>query len=84
MYLTSRYGDVYLDEAVLYHVSRSDAQHNFSVYFYPLRIIQDGDLNRVLSLLAFVPQSIFAILLPSLFFFRHLPFCFFLQVPADR
>ena len=27
-------GDVYIREALLYHLTRADAKHNFSPYFY--------------------------------------------------
>ena len=30
-------GDVYIREALLYHLTRADAKHNFSPYFYAVR-----------------------------------------------
>ncbi|XP_074599652.1 phosphatidylinositol glycan anchor biosynthesis class M [Brevipalpus obovatus] len=53
-----RYGQMYLNEAWLYHISRRDTAHNFSPYFYIYRTIKTSDETalRVVSLFSFVPQ----------------------------
>lgn len=59
------YKDSYLNNAILYHFTRVDVQHNFSIYFYPLRICESLrlDSNRqsinwshVLSIISFSPH----------------------------
>jgi len=49
------YGHEFLQEAYLYHVTRADARHNFSLYFYELYLHQDKTAV-VTGLLAFLPQ----------------------------
>jgi hypothetical protein len=86
------YGYTFLYETYLYHITRIDTRHNFSVYFYQLYLeasaasipsvlsttlaIGAVDLARVLPLLSFLPQ-----LLTLAFFsarlYRDLPLCIF-------
>ncbi|KAL0485928.1 GPI mannosyltransferase 1 subunit M, partial [Acrasis kona] len=49
------YGYEFLFETYLYHLTRSDPRHNFSVYFYQL-YLQTGAQTRIVALLAFIPQ----------------------------
>ena len=46
----------YIQEGLLFHVSRADAAHNFSVYFYPLDIAPPA-VRAALAACAFVPQA---------------------------
>lgn len=50
------YGQLYLDEAWLYHFHRQDLQHNFSPYFYIYQSIDDESYRSLVSRLAFGPQ----------------------------
>ncbi|CAO3704042.1 unnamed protein product [Rhizopus stolonifer] len=50
-----RYGDEFLEHSYLYHVTREDHRHNFSIWFYPLYLGMDHK-SPWMGLLAFVPQ----------------------------
>ena len=51
------YGDVFIQEAYLHHITRKDTRHNFSVYFYMLYLtVEDDDIG--LNLITFLPQVI--------------------------
>lgn len=52
----SIYGRVFLDEALLYHLSRRDVKHNFSPYFYILYLTQDVPEWAWIGSVAFIPQ----------------------------
>jgi phosphatidylinositol glycan class M len=74
---------VFIDESYLYHIRRQDVRHNFSMYFYPLYLLQDSTaLSKLLSIGAFVPQAI-AVFGIAFKFYDDLPFCMFLQVRLD-
>ncbi|KAL3697510.1 hypothetical protein R1sor_011586 [Riccia sorocarpa] len=75
------YGGQYLHEALLYHLTRTDHRHNFSIYFYSIYLNEAVGLNAVQRLLAFVPQMSAQLVL-VFFFARDLPFCLFLQTVA--
>lgn len=49
------YGNPFLRETYLYHVTRKDTRHNFSVYFYHLYLSRNRSSSFV-ELLAFLPQ----------------------------
>jgi len=36
------YGMEFLHEALLYHASRTDHRHNFSIYFYGIYLVSHG------------------------------------------
>ena len=76
-----RYGAEFIQEAYLYHVTRRDTRHNFSVYFYMLYLIQDSWLSLPAGLLAFLPQ-LALLLVTSVFLHRDITFCFFVQTFA--
>ncbi|KAF2355949.1 Mannosyltransferase DXD [Trinorchestia longiramus] len=49
------YGFTYVQESFLYHLSRVDRRHNFSIYFYLLYLTVDQPIPG-LGLVTFVPQ----------------------------
>jgi len=72
------YGQPFLHQTYLYHISRKDIRHNFSVYYLMFYLMAESDYLPLLSLLAFLPQAL--LLLKSSFsFFRHLEFVFFVN-----
>ena len=62
------YGEIYLNEAWLYHFYRQDLQHNFSPYFYLYQFTSDEFYRKLLSLFAFVPQ--FSLIISSAFYYN--------------
>lgn len=75
------YGWEFLHEALLYHLTRTDPRHNFSVYFYHIYLQYERKLLVVEKLISFLPQFIVQIVL-VLSFAQDLPFCFFVQTVA--
>lgn len=73
------YGHQFLDESYLYHASRVDVRHNFSIYFY-LNYLSSG-FNEVSIAYSLASKLPLLILLVSISFtFPHtedLPFCLF-------
>ncbi|XP_076803000.1 GPI alpha-1,4-mannosyltransferase I, catalytic subunit-like [Clavelina lepadiformis] len=67
------YGYDFLQHTYLYHATRRDIRHNFSVYFYMLYINPSTWLN----FLCFIFQ-IFVICALSYTYYNDIPFCFFL------
>ena len=49
------YGEDFLQDAYLHHITRKDIRHNFSVYFYLLYLTVEYD-DAGLNLLTFLPQ----------------------------
>ncbi|RCN38785.1 diphthine synthase [Ancylostoma caninum] len=76
------YGDLFLEEFLLYHIKRRDIKHNFSPYFYPLALVDGNEsLSKIVGFLAFLPQFILIVY----FAFRYhndLPFCWFMSTFA--
>ncbi len=68
----------FIHEGYLYHITRRDTRHNFSVWFYMLYLIQDSWLSLPVGLLAFIPQALLLIA-SALWLYRDLPFCCFVQ-----
>lgn len=75
------YGQKFLDEALLYHLTRTDPRHNFSIYFYHIYLHHEHEFTLVERLLAFLPQFMVQLVL-VLFFAKDLPFCLFAQTVA--
>ena len=75
------YGWEFLHEALLYHLTRTDPRHNFSIYFYHIYLHYGHDISVVEKLISFLPQ--FTVQLVLIFCFaQDLPFCLFLQTVA--
>lgn len=73
------YGEQYIEEAFLYHFSRIDTRHNFSVYFYLLYIGADFHIPG-LSVATFGPQMVLVLALGYKFRNRSdVPFALFTQ-----
>jgi phosphatidylinositol glycan class M len=73
------YGQEFLQETYLYHISRKDHRHNFSFYFYHMYLSTDHSI--VASVLSFIPQlSLVAIL--GMMFSDDVVFACFLQTFA--
>lgn len=75
------YGWEYLHEALLYHLTRTDPRHNFSIYFYHIYLHYEQELSILEKLASFLPQ--FAVQLVLMFNYAlDLPFCFLVQTVA--
>lgn len=72
------YGNEFIQEAYLYHITRRDTRHNFSVYFYMLYLIQDTWLSFPVGMIAFLPQALLLVM-ASLWLYRDISFCCFVQ-----
>ncbi|KAL6838524.1 hypothetical protein ACP4OV_031769 [Aristida adscensionis] len=75
------YGWDFLNEALLYHLTRTDPRHNFSIYFYHIYLHHQQGFSSIQRLTSFLPQLILQLAL-ILRFSRDLPFCMFLQTVA--
>ncbi|TYJ25986.1 hypothetical protein E1A91_A07G087600v1 [Gossypium mustelinum] len=75
------YGWEFLHEALLYHLTRTDARHNFSIYFYHIYLNYERELSVLEKLVSFLPQFIVQLVL-ILCFTKDLVFCFFVQTVA--
>ncbi|TVU10525.1 hypothetical protein EJB05_44062 [Eragrostis curvula] len=75
------YGWDFLNEALLYHLTRTDPRHNFSIYFYHIYLHHQQGFSSIQRLASFLPQVIVQLAL-IIRFSRDLPFCMFLQTVA--
>ncbi|KAL7104305.1 hypothetical protein ACP275_08G235500 [Erythranthe tilingii] len=75
------YGWEFLHEALLYHLTRTDPRHNFSIYFYHIYLHYENEFSILEKLVSFLPQ--FTVQLVLIYRFAlDLPFCLFLQTLA--
>ncbi|XP_021731062.1 GPI mannosyltransferase 1-like [Chenopodium quinoa] len=75
------YGWEFLHEALLYHLTRTDPRHNFSIYFYHIYLHYEHELSILEKLVSFLPQ--FTVQLVLMFIYAlDLPFCFLVQTVA--
>lgn len=72
-----KYGWEFLYETYLYHLTRKDNRHNFSVYFYYIYLNFEY-VSVIQSILTFVPQMLLVVL-SGYKFYKDLPFCCFMQ-----
>ncbi|CAM9566042.1 unnamed protein product [Discosporangium mesarthrocarpum] len=72
------YGQEYTQNALLYHVTRTDNRHNYSMYWYWIYLDYGATHRWLLGLVSFVPQAVlmFAV---AVRFFVDLPFCILVQ-----
>ncbi|XP_060600585.1 GPI mannosyltransferase 1-like [Ruditapes philippinarum] len=75
------YGWEFLHHTYLYHVTRKDIRHNFSVYFYMLYQQSGADKSVVISLVSFIPQ-VLLLLVFSVKFYATPELVFFLNTFA--
>ncbi|CAM0945367.1 unnamed protein product [Alopecurus aequalis] len=75
------YGWEFVNEALLYHLTRTDPRHNFSIYFYHIYLHHQQGFSSIQKLASFLPQLIVQLAL-IVQFSRDLPFCMFLQTVA--
>lgn len=71
----------FLHEALLYHLTRTDPRHNFSIYFYHIYLQYEREFSVVEKLISFLPQFVVQVVL-IFRFAQDLPFCFCLQTVA--
>ena len=70
------YGYTFLQESVLYHLSRRDIRHNFSIYFYLQYLGSSLPIGLLQRLFTFAPKVILILELSWAYGNRKdLPFC---------
>ncbi|VDH91638.1 phosphatidylinositol glycan, class M [Mytilus galloprovincialis] len=72
------YGWDFLHETYLYHLTRRDIRHNFSVYFYMLYLTMVTEHTLVIGLLSFIPQLILMVTF-SIKYRQETALCWFLN-----
>lgn len=75
------YGWEFLHEALLYHLTRTDPRHNFSIYFYHIYLHYEHEFSSLEKLVSFLPQIMVQLVLVFRFA-QDFPFCFFVQTVA--
>ncbi|PSN40336.1 GPI mannosyltransferase 1 [Blattella germanica] len=74
------YGYTFLQESLLYHLSRRDIRHNFSIYFYLQYLGSSLPIGLLQRLFTFAPQVILILALSWAYGSRQdLPFCLLSQ-----
>ncbi|XP_006622423.1 GPI mannosyltransferase 1 [Apis dorsata] len=74
------YGYKYIYESFIYHITRKDTKHNFSVYFYMLYLSANYPPSIIEKIFMFLPQLILLLLLSYKYSNKSLlPFVMFTQ-----
>lgn len=75
------WGQPFLEHTYLYHLTRRDHRHNFSLYFYPTYLAHSLSRTTILRnpLLSFVPQMVLSLGTGFIFGTHDLPFAWFVQ-----
>ncbi|RCI04411.1 hypothetical protein CU098_002515, partial [Rhizopus stolonifer] len=76
-YMYQSYGHEFLHHTYLYHLTRQDHRHNFSVWFYSMYLGMQGS-SQWMSLFAFVPQLALVVLI-GIVYGQDIFFACFLQ-----
>ncbi|KAF9620853.1 hypothetical protein IFM89_015094 [Coptis chinensis] len=71
----------FLNEALLYHLTRTDPRHNFSIYFYHIYLHHQHEFSILEKLVTFLPQLMVQLVL-IFRFAQDLPFCYLVQTVA--
>lgn len=71
-----KFGYTFLFETYLYHISRSDMRHNFSIYFYQIYLSQS--ISKLQSIITFLPQIIILLTI-SFRYYKDITFTIFIQ-----
>lgn len=71
----------FVENTYLFHFTRKDTQHNFSPYFYILRLAEGSEWASIIKTIAFLPQLI-SVFCFGLRYFEQLPLVCFLQTFA--
>ena len=74
------YGYDFLFETFLYHLSRTDHRHNFSVWFYALYLGLHANAGAIMSVASFLPQVLVQAAVVRRFATKDLAYCFLLQI----
>ncbi len=53
-----RYGDPFINETYLYHITRRDHRHNFSLYFYYIYLTYHKEVGQLVRIGTFLPQFV--------------------------
>lgn len=75
---TWTFGMDFLRDAMLYHLTRTDNRHNYSIYWYWIYLDYRAHHRWLLGLAAFVPQAALLMAAAGLLF-RDLALCIFVQ-----
>lgn len=74
----SAYGKEFVHNALLYHATRTDNRHNYSIYWYWIYLDYGASHRWVLGLAAFLPQAVM-LMASAILLHRNLALCMFVQ-----
>ncbi|KAL1124560.1 hypothetical protein AAG570_001184 [Ranatra chinensis] len=73
-----KYGKLFIDESIMFHIRRSDIRHNYSVYFYIQYLGSGSSPTQSLKFFMLLPQIVLFLAFSLAYRNpRHLPFCEF-------
>ncbi|KAJ1805126.1 GPI mannosyltransferase 1 [Coemansia sp. RSA 2598] len=79
MYAT--YGNEFVEETYLYHVTRKDHRHNYSMWYLPIYLEFQSKSSVLMGLLSFLPQAV-SVAIIGLAFGKDVYFAVFAQTFA--